>query len=487
LNVTNTTIGSDDLTFESISAGPSSGTGSTNGIVLNNTGTSGNLSVTGNGGVCTIATPTCSGGTIQNTTGDGISLTNTSSPSFNLMRVLNTAGHGISGTTTSALSLSNSLVQGAGDADNETGLFFANVNGTNLTGNSSITNTVVHAPADVGAFIQNYGGTLNLTVSGSTFSGTQKNTPGVITGDDLLRIISDRTNAGSATITAKITGSTFRNSESDDILANAQSSTGSGGGTMNLTVDGNTFDGQGVFEQCATIGCNSYGIVTQGTQGATIRYTIQNNSILNHLDAGIAARSDNSSNVQGVIKNNTIGSAGSPRSGSYRDRGIFLASDDSSDFIASVENNIIHSTFFEGISASTTDGTGLSPKMDVTILGNTTPTPADTGGTYLPSIGMTASGNASACAKAENNTAQPGRSSAGSIDFLLFRDTATSTATFQLEGLAAPTADASAFVKSKNPASADPIIAVAGKDGSNPSTPQFTGGTCRTPAATPTP
>jgi hypothetical protein len=125
--------------------------------------------------------------------------------------------------------------------------------------------------------------------------------------------------------------------------------------------------------------------------------------------------------------------------------------------------------------------------MDVTILGNTTPTPADTGGTYLPSIGMTASGNASACAKAENNTAQPGRSSAGSIDFLLFRDTATSTATFQLEGLAAPTADASAFVKSKNPASADPIIAVAGKDGSNPSTPQFTGGTCRTPAATPTP
>jgi hypothetical protein len=309
----------------------------------------------------------------------------------------------------------------------------------------------------------------------------------VITGDDLLRIISDRTNAGSATITAKITGSTFRNSESDDILANAQSSTGSGGGTMNLTVDGNTFDGQGVFEQCATIGCNSYGIVTQGTQGATIRYTIQNNSILNHLDAGIAARSDNSSNVQGVIKNNTIGSAGSPRSGSYRDRGIFLASDDSSDFIASVENNIIHSTFFEGISASTTDGTGLSPKMDVTILGNTTPTPADTGGTYLPSIGMTASGNASACAKAENNTAQPGRSSAGSIDFLLFRDTATSTATFQLEGLAAPTADASAFVKSKNPASADPIIAVAGKDGSNPSTPQFTGGTCRTPAATPTP
>ena len=482
LNVASTTIHADDLVFEKISSN-----GSANGIVLNNTGTSGNLSVTGNGGGCTIATPTCSGGTIQSTTSDGISLTNTSSPSFNLVRVLNTAGHGISGTTTSGLSLSNSLVQGAGDADNEAGLFFANVNGTNLTGSASITNTVIHAPADVGAFIQNYGGTLNLTVSGSTISGTQKNTPGVVTGDDLLRIISDRTNAGSATITARIIGSTFKNSESDDILANAQSSTGSGGGTMNLTVDGNTFDGNGVFETCETQGCNSYGIVTQGTQGATIRYTIQNNSIVNHLDSAIAARSDNSSNVQGFIKNNTIGTAGSPRSGSYRDRGIFLASDDSSDFIASVENNVIHSTFFEGISASTTDGTGLSPKMDMTILGNTTPTPADTSGTYLPSINMTSSGNASACARAENNTAQPGRGGAGSIDFLLFRDTATSTATFKLEGLPAPTADASAFVKSKNPASADPVFAVAGKDGSNPTTPQFTGGTCRTPAATPTP
>jgi hypothetical protein len=94
---------------------------------------------------------------------------------------------------------------------------------------------------------------------------------------------------------------------------------------MNLTVDGNTFDGNGVFETCATMGCNSYGIVTQGTQAATIRYTIQNNDIVNHLDAGIAARSDNNSNVQGLIKNNTIGRATSPRTGSYRDRGIFLA------------------------------------------------------------------------------------------------------------------------------------------------------------------
>ncbi|HEX8692646.1 MAG TPA: Ig-like domain-containing protein, partial [Longimicrobium sp.] len=64
LNVANTTIGASGLTFRSISAN-----GGVNGIVLNNTGSSGGLVVAGNGGSCSIATPTCTGGLIQNTTG----------------------------------------------------------------------------------------------------------------------------------------------------------------------------------------------------------------------------------------------------------------------------------------------------------------------------------------------------------------------------------------------------------------------------------
>ena len=45
LNVANTTIGADDLTFQSISAN-----GAVNGIVLNTTGSSGGLTVTGTDG-----------------------------------------------------------------------------------------------------------------------------------------------------------------------------------------------------------------------------------------------------------------------------------------------------------------------------------------------------------------------------------------------------------------------------------------------------
>jgi len=67
LYVDSTEIGGNGLNFQSISSN-----GAVNGILLNDTSTSGGLSVTGTGGAG-------SGGTIQNTTGDGISITNVGS------------------------------------------------------------------------------------------------------------------------------------------------------------------------------------------------------------------------------------------------------------------------------------------------------------------------------------------------------------------------------------------------------------------------
>jgi hypothetical protein len=73
LNVTNTTIGAGGATFQRISSGnntPAASDNPANGIVLNNTGTSGGLTITGTGA-------NNSGGSIQNTTGHGVSLTST--------------------------------------------------------------------------------------------------------------------------------------------------------------------------------------------------------------------------------------------------------------------------------------------------------------------------------------------------------------------------------------------------------------------------
>ncbi len=67
--------------------------------MLNNTGTSGNLTVTGTG------TTDGTGGTIQNTTGDGISLTNTQDVNLNNMNVTGADGNGINGNTVNGLVL----------------------------------------------------------------------------------------------------------------------------------------------------------------------------------------------------------------------------------------------------------------------------------------------------------------------------------------------------------------------------------------------
>ena len=64
LNVANTTIGASGLTFRSISAN-----GARERHRPEQHRGSGGLTVTGNGGTCTPATPTCTGGRIQNTTG----------------------------------------------------------------------------------------------------------------------------------------------------------------------------------------------------------------------------------------------------------------------------------------------------------------------------------------------------------------------------------------------------------------------------------
>jgi hypothetical protein len=71
VTVANTDIGAAGATFQRISSGNNTAAANpVKGIVLNATGAAGGLTVTGNGGTCTVATPTCTGGDLQNTTGD---------------------------------------------------------------------------------------------------------------------------------------------------------------------------------------------------------------------------------------------------------------------------------------------------------------------------------------------------------------------------------------------------------------------------------
>src|SRR5262249_37240752 len=91
LHVAHTPTGPNRRTFKSAAAN-----GAESGIVLNSTGSSGGLTVSGSGTVS--AGGDGSGGTITNTTSHGISLTSTLSPSFTDMNIDGTSGSGIVGT-----------------------------------------------------------------------------------------------------------------------------------------------------------------------------------------------------------------------------------------------------------------------------------------------------------------------------------------------------------------------------------------------------
>ena len=145
LNVANTTIGSAGLVFQSISSN-----GANPGISLSSTGTSGGLVVTGTG-------TAGSGGTVQNSTGDGISLSSTTDPSFTDMLVENNGntspgGDGITGSNVNGLTLSSSTVSGNGTAANLSGQnnptpdndgldFLGGLTGTVTISNSAVTNS----------------------------------------------------------------------------------------------------------------------------------------------------------------------------------------------------------------------------------------------------------------------------------------------------------------------------------------------------------
>ena len=93
--------------------------------MLNDTGSSGGLIVTGTGAAA-------SGGTIQNTTGVGISLTSTFEPSFTSLNITATGSHGLEATSVTGLTYQDATIFSAGNGNDEQGMTLLNLFGTNL-------------------------------------------------------------------------------------------------------------------------------------------------------------------------------------------------------------------------------------------------------------------------------------------------------------------------------------------------------------------
>ena len=356
LNVVTTTIGSSGLTFQKISS-----TGAASGIVLNTTGSSGGLTVSGNSGTCNSAA-NCSGGAIQNSTGPGISLISVGGPvSFTRIAVLNGGDDGIHADTVgssagSGIALDNSFVSGNGNAVNEAGLEYHNVFGI-----TSITNSTITGSAENNAIVNNDSGTLRLTVNACTFSNNS-----TTLGGDGLAIAP----VGTAVIRALVQNSTFSGNRDDGFQLNAQNDS-----TVDLTFDNNTVHGEGntgavSAHSALNFDCGGTSDVRMSMNGGTVTNSGTNAGsaiIINPAGNDSSPFATISSAFSGTFNNVTVGTSGVPLSGSATGIGMWIKPVRNVVAKIKVTNCHINGTSQFGMQFLHNDGQGTS---DFTFTGN---------------------------------------------------------------------------------------------------------------------
>ncbi|MCA0055374.1 hypothetical protein [Mesorhizobium sp. B261B1A] len=366
LNVANTTIGASGLTFRSISAN-----GAANGIVLNNTGTIGGLTVTGSGSTVTDGSDS-SGGTIQNATGVGISLVNTTSASFTNMLIQNTTGSGVLGTSVHGFTFNNGKISGSNSDGNvtteEANISFATTTaGTenNIDGTISIAGNLLTTAQYHGVDIFNFSGTIdNLTVSNNTITSA---TAAANSQGSGIRVVA----FGSAATVASIVKATIDNNHVNNFPGGTgiqvQGGNANAGGpptgflghvgsaTDIIAITNNVVAGQSAANRIATFGISA--TVNGRGQG---NFNIGGNSVSNTIGNGINVGSFGFANVFAKVNNNTLdlhNQAGAAGIGAGTSQ-TFGSNTETPTMTIYLDNNIVHNSDGNGILVTARDASG---------------------------------------------------------------------------------------------------------------------------------
>jgi len=340
--------------------------GGTNGIRLSNT--SGSFTVTGDGasdpadttrgrttakqggGTITLG----SGGTINNTTGPAVSLSNTTNVTLRNSALtgnsggVNSGADGVNASSSSGLTLDNVLVTGHLGNDGVSGsavsglslmhtdvhtnattagteaLDIWNVRLNNLTGTSTVTNSLCFDSRENIFFITNSGtSNLTLTVTNSEFRNTSATTAGNV-GFGIVA-------SGSAVTNVTATGSTFSNVRTTGFQY-AGNNTSSG--TVN--VRNSVFEQNGVDVDIAHQGTGT--TLNYEVSGNTMRQTFKANSSVS-VNIFLGGLSTATSVMSGTVKNNVIGNVLVPNSGSDLGAGIQINPSGAGTLTASVTGN----------------------------------------------------------------------------------------------------------------------------------------------------
>ncbi len=394
VSITDTTIGASGVTFQSVSA-----SNAINGIVLATTGTSGgSFTVTG------VSTTDGTGGTIQDsgsTMVAGIDISNAQKISLSNMNLTNankvdggaggscdgatfsgcnaaikldtvtdieivnlaldgSAEHGIFGTDVTDFDLSDSLIQNAGNAVNEHGIFFDGLFGTTAAGTaSSISNTTITLSENHNVFIRNdaatnaFGGgdpDLLVVSGGTTISD-------LLTSNGANGLLHEA--VGAANMSLDISNTTFEDNRG--IGLNLQATQG---GHNDLSLTGSTFN-----STTATTPGQDQGMILAASQTSAITFDISTGNTFDTSDqSAIGVTGFDTASFIGHIDNNTLNPGGGSTTAGAGD-GIRVVLTGGSTGVMDIDNNTINSSAFgSGMTLITRQGNG---SLDVTVSNNT--------------------------------------------------------------------------------------------------------------------
>jgi hypothetical protein len=380
LNVANTTIGANKLEFRSIS----SNGGSNNGIILNTTGSTGGLTVTGDGANTAVG-GNSSGGTIANksgadlsfaTLGTGIYLNNTSNVVLRRMTINGTnQNYGIRGTSVTNFTLEYSTVGGSNGTNfnsapynaGEGAIYFGDYAPTNgINGTGTFTNNNISGGNWNNVSIintQNSPNVLTLTVKGNTFGLNLNNGQG-----NHSFVVENR---GTGTINATVGGTvagepnTFTGARADHV-----NFTGQQGSTMDVVMRNNTLSNN---HPGNIIGGGNLTLATAGTMTFHVTGNTMRDANGSAVTLFKASALSGTPTMSGFFNNNIIGVAGVADSGSKTGNGIFVSAGGTGTMSYTITNNQIHQ--IHGNAHIYADNTGGSYTANFTITGNTLDTP----------------------------------------------------------------------------------------------------------------
>jgi uncharacterized repeat protein (TIGR01451 family) len=363
-----------------------SGGNPANGIALTHTsatGSPGGFRVLGNGGTCTFATPTCTGGRIQSTTGAedatpednagiGVRLFNVEKVFLTRMRIDNHANFAIHGTNVVGFNLDSSVIDGTNGnnaAFEEGAIGLRDLTGTTGAGTaSSISNSFIGGGHEFVIDLRNFnGGTLDrLTINNNIIGDLDGAGAGFGVhpsgGDDALHLEGFGSNA---TFNVTVTGNTLNSGRGDvanfnvgtagnnpinsnfvfrtNTVHNTHPAVLSGGGGLTVTMGGGA-----TVNSTYDISCNSF----RGARGTAL----------------LIAKTLGSGTAQGTVFNNRFGIDGTPGSSSTEASGINIDTRGAGTHTVLVKNNQVHEWGANGaIQLFNNQGSAV---MNATIIGN---------------------------------------------------------------------------------------------------------------------